>query len=106
MIINRSLNMKTFIKAIRANLNKKSQFYALKNYGIHPKVIFDVGTNKGLTIDLYNEHSSSSTIHAFEAIPQISLKLKEKYLNNSKIIIPNALDKEKRHKGCTGELLE
>jgi FkbM family methyltransferase len=89
--------MKKLIKEIiRFISNKKNQFDVLESYGIEPKVIFDVGANKGLTIDLYSKHFKNSKIYAFEAIPELGFELKKRYLSNSRIVvIPNALDKEK-----------
>lgn len=90
------LNLKKVIKKITP-FNKSSQFDVLKSYEICPEIIFDVGANKGLTIDLYSDHFPSSKIFAFEAIPELSAGLKQSFLNNSNVIIvSHALDKEKR----------
>ena len=88
--------MKKFIKKIiRHSSHKKTPFHILEIYGIQPKVIFDVGANKGLTIDLFKQYFRNSKIYAFEAIPELGAELEKKYLDNSEIIIvPNALDKE------------
>lgn len=83
---------------MRHSSHKKTPFHIFEIYGIQPKVIFDVGANKGLTIDLFKQYFWNSKIYAFEAIPKLGAELEKKYLDNSGIIIvPNALDKGKGH---------
>lgn len=89
--------MKKFIKKILPRKSKRKQlFEVLERYDVNPNIIYDVGANKGLAINTYSKKFPSSSIYAFEAIPELSEELSNIYRSNSNIIIvPNALDKSK-----------
>ena len=52
-------------------------------------VIFDVGANKGQSIERFLKIFPDSTIHAFEPIKEEFLEIKKKYSNNQNVYINN-----------------
>jgi|GEM_PF-793631 len=65
-----------------------SRFYknALKNSA---PLIFDVGSNKGQTIDFFLKTNKNCTIHSFEPNTELYNKLCIKYKDNKKVILNN-----------------
>ena len=63
-----------FIYFYKQELNKK-------------KLILDVGSYDGRSIDDFLKNNSNVIIHAFEPNPSLFLKLKKKYKNNKKVIL-------------------
>ena len=77
---------------------KLRKFY--KNYSSKEKaIIFDVGSNKGQSIDFFNNIYDSCEIYAFEPNVKLNQKLKKKY-DNKNIILHNLGVSEKK-----GELI-
>lgn len=60
-------------------------------------IIFDVGANKGQSIERFKKIFPNSIIHAFEPIKKESDYLIDKYANNKTIIINNFALGEKRY---------
>ena len=83
---------------IKKNDKKKMNFD--KIYQIffdNELVIFDVGANKGQSIERFKKIFPNSIIHAFEPIKKESDYLIDKYANNKTIIINNIALGEKRY---------
>ena len=72
------------IKGSKLNFDDIYQKFLSENL-----VIFDVGANKGQSIDRFKKIFSSSTIHAFEPIAKEYENLVKTYRNDKKIIINN-----------------
>jgi len=54
-----------------------------------PKIIFDVGANKGQSIELYRNWFPNAAIYSFEPNPRLFNLLKEKYRNDKKVNLFN-----------------
>jgi FkbM family methyltransferase len=59
-------------------------------------IIFDVGANKGQSIERFLKIFPNSTIHAFEPIKEEYLGIKEKFSNNKNIHVSNVALGEKQ----------
>ena len=77
------------------DINEKLVFYPKlkKFYKSHlPKnniLLFDVGVNKGQTIDFFNKFISDIEIHGFEPNPTLYKRLQSKYSKTKNIILNN-----------------
>jgi FkbM family methyltransferase len=67
---------------------KLSKFYKNQTDIINP-MIFDVGANKGQSIDLFLKLFKNPTIYAFEPNQTLCHYLNKKYINNKKIHVIN-----------------
>lgn len=52
-------------------------------------ILFDVGANKGQTIDRFRKYFKNSQVHSFEPLPDLFEMLKSKYKSDSKCIFIN-----------------
>lgn len=62
---------------------------ALSEIISNPKIILDVGANKGQSIELYRNWFPSASIFSFEPNPRLFALLKEKYQNDEKVNLFN-----------------
>lgn len=70
---------------------KKDEFdYFKEMFGNKPLVIYDVGANRGLTIDRFLEFFPDSRIVAFEPYPPMVQEIKLKYKDNANVTIDNS----------------
>jgi len=69
---------------------KLSSFYKQKKIkNGKPIIIFDIGANKGQTIDFFSKLYKNIIIHAFEPNPKLYKKIEKKYRNKKNIFIHN-----------------
>ncbi len=96
------MNIRIKIIQFLIHLNEKIFFYPLlKKYFLENDqfnnainctneiTIFDIGANKGQSIDFFKSIYSNYRIYAFEPNPTLFNRLKEKYKNNSNILLFN-----------------
>ena len=72
----------------KINIEKKiGKFVYFDGEATKKKIIFDVGSFDGRSIDEFLFNNSNVIIHAFEPNPYLYLQLKKKYKNNKKVIL-------------------
>ncbi len=80
-----------YLQALAKGDFKKDEFaYFKEMFGNKPLVIFDVGANRGITIDKFLKEFPSSQIVAFEPYPQLMQEIKDKYNDNKNVFIDNS----------------
>lgn len=70
--LNLELHGKGYIKKISKGDFRTDAFYVQKELVPHPKIIFDVGSNRGLITEKYHKLYDSANIYAFEPIEQFA----------------------------------
>jgi FkbM family methyltransferase len=85
------------VKAIQwlVDINEKIIFYPKlkafykKALNENDIVVFDVGVNKGQTIDFFNSLNRKATVYGFEPNPTLFTKLTSKYNSNKNVMLHN-----------------
>ena len=98
-LINKLINLFGY-KIIKVSSIDKSDLNQITRILIqNPEpIIFDVGANKGQSIERYKKLFSKPEIHSFEPNPVEVNNMKEKYKNEKKIFLNNCAVGEKEGK--------
>ena len=65
------------------------QFIAYEKLGIVPRVILDVGANRGITVDRYLEEYADARVIAVEPLPHLAEHLSQRYSTRKSTLVVN-----------------
>ena len=66
------------------------QFHAYEKLGIVPRVILDVGANRGITVDRYLAEYTDARVIAVEPLPHLAEHLSQRYSTHDRTLVVNA----------------
>ena len=69
---------------------KADQFTAYEKLGIVPRVILDVGANRGMTVDRYLREYTDAQVIAVEPLPHLAELLSQRYSARKNTLVVNA----------------